>query len=267
MTDSVCTTNPAVNQEVWKEVPGYPGYQVSDFGNVKSFKHTNPKILKPGVWNNRKSVVLSHKNGKTNNMVYRLVLSAFVGECPEGMEACHYDGNSMNDRLDNLRWDTPQNNCRDKNRHGTNLIGERNRNSKIKDADIVSIRQKFYDGCIISEIAADYQVNPSCIYKIVVGESHQHLGGYIHKPKDYSTRHRNPSNYGEKCHFSKINNSDVYEILRLIKTGYPLSKIADQFGIAKKTVVRIRDKKAWKKIQSQAPKILSSIESSPPLPV
>lgn len=52
--------------------------------------------------------------------VHRLVLEAFRGTCPQGMEGCHNDGNRANCALDNLRWDTPMNNHADKIRHGTN---------------------------------------------------------------------------------------------------------------------------------------------------
>lgn len=52
-------------------------------------------------------------------LVHRLVLEAFVGPCPEGMEGCHGDGDPTNNSLGNLRWDTATSNQLDKVRHGT----------------------------------------------------------------------------------------------------------------------------------------------------
>lgn len=51
--------------------------------------------------------------------IHRLVLEAFVGPCPAGLEGCHGDGDASNNRLENLRWDTPSENNYDSVRHGT----------------------------------------------------------------------------------------------------------------------------------------------------
>ena len=51
-------------------------------------------------------VNLCDANGvRTTHRVDRLVLSAFVGPCPPGMDAYHIDGNLENNKLSNLRWD------------------------------------------------------------------------------------------------------------------------------------------------------------------
>ena len=57
-------------------------------------------------------------NGKVcTRTVHVLVLLAFIGPCPEGMEGCHYpDTNKANNRLSNLRWDTHAENMKDKYR-------------------------------------------------------------------------------------------------------------------------------------------------------
>ena len=51
--------------------------------------------------------------------IHVLVLEAFVGPRPDGHEACHNDGNTHNNDVSNLRWDTPANNQQDRVRHGT----------------------------------------------------------------------------------------------------------------------------------------------------
>lgn len=51
-------------------------------------------------------------------LVHRLVLTTFVGSCPEGLEACHFDGCRTNNRLSNLRWDDHRSNAADMRRHG-----------------------------------------------------------------------------------------------------------------------------------------------------
>jgi hypothetical protein len=49
--------------------------------------------------------------------VHALVLTAFAGPRPQGMHACHGDGNRQNNRADNLRWDTARANVQDRWSH------------------------------------------------------------------------------------------------------------------------------------------------------
>lgn len=58
-------------------------------------------------------------------LVSQLVLKAFVGPRPRGMEGCHNDGNASNNYLSNLRWDTHHENMRDVERHGRNFYRNR----------------------------------------------------------------------------------------------------------------------------------------------
>jgi hypothetical protein len=64
-------------------------------------------------------VTLCRPATKKAVLVHHLVLIAFVGPRPEGFDGCHNDGNPANNCLDNLRWDTPSGNMRDKRKHGT----------------------------------------------------------------------------------------------------------------------------------------------------
>lgn len=68
-----------MENEIWKDVPGYAGtYQVSNFGRVKSLR----KVLKAGL---RKGYLyISLRNKKFN--IHRLVAIAFIpnpGNLPE----------------------------------------------------------------------------------------------------------------------------------------------------------------------------------------
>lgn len=113
--------------EVWKPVPGYEGvYEVSDLGRVRSLDRLD------AAGHRRKGRIMRltarpdgyvqaglHFGGHRKQLfVHRMVLLAFVGPAPEGMEACHNDGNRTTNALTNLRWDTPSENQRDCVRHG-----------------------------------------------------------------------------------------------------------------------------------------------------
>lgn len=103
--------------ENWRPVRGYEGsYEVSDLGRVRSVR----VVLKPmRVPKGHLQVALYKSADRTFYKVHCLVLSAFVGPRPEGMEGCHNNGDPQDNRLSNLRWDTRSGNQRDSVEHGT----------------------------------------------------------------------------------------------------------------------------------------------------
>jgi len=80
----------------------------------------NGKILKHNIDSGGYAQVclFNHTKKKTVG-VHVLVLTAFVGPCPAGMETLHEDGVRANNQLSNLRWGTRSENAKDKIRHGT----------------------------------------------------------------------------------------------------------------------------------------------------
>lgn len=95
------------------------------------------------------------------------VLEAFVGPRPHGMEACHGDGNCLNDSASNLRWDTPAANKADMLTHGTRLSGERSGMAKLLDSDIPKILSLHACGESLKSIADKFGVTSARIHQIV----------------------------------------------------------------------------------------------------
>lgn len=117
--------------EEWRSVVGYEGfYEVSDFGRVRSVDRLvrngrSGKRLRLGQEMRPYEVDEGHlrlclrRDGRTRNrFVHHLVLEAFVGPCPDGLEACHGNGVPSDNRLSNLRWDTRSSNALDRVDHG-----------------------------------------------------------------------------------------------------------------------------------------------------
>lgn len=107
---------PSVEQ--WRPVPSFEGrYVVSDQGRVCNVR--TGRILKPWANDAGYSYVELWSGRPAKARVHRLVLLAFEGPCPSGMEACHADGDRANNVRTNLRWDTPSSNASDRVTHGT----------------------------------------------------------------------------------------------------------------------------------------------------
>ena len=115
-------------------------YLVGEDGQIASRKGKRLRILKAAVGSRGYLHVVLSKNGKTTTYpVHRLVLEAYDGLRPVGEEARHLDGNKMNNAYSNLQWGTKHENAMDKFRHGTDICGERNPNSKNTKEDIIKM--------------------------------------------------------------------------------------------------------------------------------
>ena len=103
-------------EEIWKDIPDYDGYQVSNLGRVRTF---NKVTYKNGVKRNWKNRILKYKgktyttgyrvdlwkNGKPKTfLVARLVAFIFNNEdiTNHKLTVDHIDGNRFNNNLDNL---------------------------------------------------------------------------------------------------------------------------------------------------------------------
>lgn len=114
-------------EEVWKDVPSFPGYQCSNLGRVRSFKgqgrsgiQSTPHMLRPGDRPNGYRFVVLMKNGTRNNRsLHNLVMLTFVGPKPRGLEIAHNNGDKRDNRLSNLRYCHKHENEYDKVQHGT----------------------------------------------------------------------------------------------------------------------------------------------------
>lgn len=101
-----------------KRIEGYPDYLISDCGVIYSFvrnKFLRPDIIKPGGY---LRVGLTNQDGRKRFLVHVLVLENFLHKRPEGLVACHNNGDPADNRIENLRWDTVSSNVRDQVKHG-----------------------------------------------------------------------------------------------------------------------------------------------------
>jgi hypothetical protein len=107
--------------------------------------------------------------------VHRLVMLAFMGLCPRGLEVCHGDGVRHNNKLSNLRYDTRKGNLQDKHQHGTAICGEKHQWSRLTSDQVRSIRQLVKQGKTQRAIAKQFHVHFATISAIICGKSWGHL--------------------------------------------------------------------------------------------
>ena len=167
--------------ERWKVIKGWPMYEVSSLGRVRSWKNarwgrsSTPKLLRPGKVDGYPIITL-HANGKqTSRRISHLVAEAFIGARPNGLQVCHEDNNRANNNFRNLRYDTPKGNCADKVRHGTLLMGERQPRSKLTEKQVYEIRRLLAKGRTQISIARRFNVTPMAINDIRHRRNWKHL--------------------------------------------------------------------------------------------
>lgn len=159
-----------------REVIGYPNYRVSDDGRVWSwFRGCYWKELKPRKSNGYWLVAITRDGDQRHRPVHHLVLEAFVGPRPPGMEACHFpERDTANNSLSNLRWDTREANLRDVEIHGTMSRGETNGMSKLHSSEIPGLRLRHQAGELIGSIARSRGVNQATIRQVITGKTWKH---------------------------------------------------------------------------------------------
>jgi len=174
-------------KEVWKWIEGYEGeYQISNLGRVESVARIDRggnrikgRILKP-ILKSNDYVQVNLQIGKcryNSHLIQRLVLDAFASHLrEEGYQASHLNGNRSDNRLSNLKWESPYDNTQRKKEHGTQHRGEQIRSSKLTSENVLEIRRlrdkKNYS---LKRMAKMFDVTISCISSITTRKRWKHI--------------------------------------------------------------------------------------------
>lgn len=111
--------------EEWRFIPDFAeGYAISNYGRVISYRRRMPALM---AWNINHlrgyyaSVGLAHPDTRkhSRHRIHALVLEAFVGPRPDGLDIRHLDGDPLNNHLSNLAYGTRTENMQDTLIHGT----------------------------------------------------------------------------------------------------------------------------------------------------
>ena len=140
-------------KEEWRSIGGSSHYEVSNFGNVRSWRLGNgkdgmallPKML-IGFASARGYRMVQLGRQSKRLWVHRLVLAGFVGERKAEEECRHVNGVRDDNRLENLRWSSHDENMRDQYIHGTRIIGETHPRAYLNDRQVKEIHHEANGG-------------------------------------------------------------------------------------------------------------------------
>lgn len=95
-------------EEIWKTLLEYDGfYQISNYGNIKSFYNNEEKLLKKNIDRyGYEYVELYNTTNKSRKKykIHRLVAQYFCDGYFENAVVNHKDENKLNNKSDNLEW-------------------------------------------------------------------------------------------------------------------------------------------------------------------
>lgn len=165
--------------EQWRQLAGRPIYEISNLGRLRNVLTgrflSGTIVLQPTGKVARLQIVLGLGGSRRCVGIHILVLETFIGPRPSNLDGCHGDGNPLNNRLDNLRWDTRNGNLADTVRHGTKLVGERCNGAKLTAEKVLAMRSERNDGRTLRYLADRYGVSHSMVWFACHGHSWRHL--------------------------------------------------------------------------------------------
>ena len=165
--------------ELWRAVVGHEGkYEVSNLGRVRSIT----RRVKAGRGRTRinKGRVLSQfpdGYGSLQVMIYKpvrvhtVVAAAFVGPRPDKHDVCHNNGDILDNRPSNLRYDTRGGNLADMDKHGTRSRGEDRWNARLRQQDVCEIYRRACNGEPLAVLAKEFDVATGTIQALREGRT------------------------------------------------------------------------------------------------
>ena len=160
--------------EDWRAIPGFPEYEASSLGRIRSVcrtinysngrvVHAKQRILKPTKSSGYYSVNLSRNNKQKSTKVHVLVAAAFLGENPGGLDVRHKNGCRTDNRAENLEYGTRSENVLD----GYKITGKTMVCQKLSPQKAEEIRSRNQNGVSQRRLAKEYGVSKSTISAIL----------------------------------------------------------------------------------------------------
>ena len=168
--------------EEFKSISGYPDYEVSNLGNVRSLDrvvfHRNGNLNLKGKpikmrIKNYGYVMLMEKGVSNNFYIHRLVALAFITNPENKSQVNHIDGNKFNNILSNLEWNTPKENLSHARINGLmNQNGSDSVKSKITEKEALEIR---ISNLTCKALSLIYGISTTSVHNIKSKKTWKHI--------------------------------------------------------------------------------------------
>lgn len=172
--------------EFWKPIPGYPAYDVSNFGRVRSWKGRSrvrgikgtikvrrviPRMMVTRIPKGKGylTIVLDQRGTK---QVHRLVASAFIPNPDNLPEVNHKNAIKSDCRLENLEWSTRLLN--QQHAWDAGLCDDWLQSIRlVPDSAVVELRQAKMHGQCVGRVADRLGISRAVASNIVTGRSYR----------------------------------------------------------------------------------------------
>jgi len=164
-----------MTEEVWKSIEGFPDYEVSNLGRVRSLgvKYRPGRIKKLSLSNKgylRVNLTKVKRTRPTHKTVHRLVSEVFIPNPDNKPYINHINGIKTDNRVENLEWCTAKENTLHAIKTGLkqDMVGENNPQHKLTKEQVEEIRESNLTHYALAEI---YGVSKTLIGKVKRRES------------------------------------------------------------------------------------------------
>lgn len=177
------------HEPAFRQVPGWPQYEVTNDGVVRSWylggtrqqKRKFPHYKKPYLAKDGYVRVTFHEKtkGKKSRVetfsLHRLVAACYL-KGDSSLDVAHLDGNKTNNHVSNLRFCTRKENESHKNIHGTKALGSKNGQSKLCERAVKAIRLLAKEHrWTQKKISMLFQIGQANVSAILLMKSWKHL--------------------------------------------------------------------------------------------
>lgn len=235
--------------EIWRPVPGFPNYEVSDHEHARSLPHWDSNNhwhpgtdLNPWADENGYLHLTLYRDGEVKKPYFHQVVAwAFLPPQPEGTEVCHGPGGKLDNTPGNLRWDTHFTNVSvDMVRDGTRLSGDRHQNAKLTVAIVGECRRRALAGKRHEALAAEFGVTQTTMTCAITGKTWQDCPV---PPVPHGT-----GKQGERHQDAKLTDDIVRECRTRHAAGASFLGLSREFGVSYPAMRNAILGKTWKHV-------------------